>query len=383
MRIKYFFAIICFLVSQVFEAQNSLIWAQQYGGSDSDAGYAITLDSKSNVYTTGYFQYTADFDRGPGTYTLDGGNASVFLTKTDASGNFQWAIKFTGRTQNGTSLVVDNNGNIYLTGVFVTTVDFDPGAGTYTITSKNESFDCFVCKLDSMGNLVWARAFGGKDWDESRGIALDSQGSVYTTGFFKDTVDFDPGTGVYNLVSAGKTDVFITKLDNNGNFIWAGRTGGSNDDWGNSITYYNNGSIIYSGFFSNYMCDLDPGPNTTTVLASHGSTDAFITKVTPMGQLSWVRIFGGSSADQSMCVRADSSGNIYSSGCFQGTADFDPGPSSLLKSSLGINDAYVLKLNSLGNLLWAKTFGSSKWDFATSLFLDSQGNSYVTGAFSD
>ena len=113
-------------------------------------------------------------------------------------------------------------------GSFQGTADFDPGAGTFNLTSAGD-YDIFISKLDSSGNFVWAKSLGGTGYDVSYGIALDSGGNVYTTGSFSGTVDFDPGAGTFNLTSAGTGDIFVSKLDSNGNFVWARSLGGTSD----------------------------------------------------------------------------------------------------------------------------------------------------------
>ena len=99
---------------------------------------------------------------------------------------------------------MDASGNVYTTGYFQGTVDFDPGAGTFNLTSAGLQ-DIFISKLDAAGNFVWAKQLGGTLNDVGYSIALDTSGNVYTTGFFRDTVDFDPGAGTFNLTPAGIT----------------------------------------------------------------------------------------------------------------------------------------------------------------------------------
>jgi len=115
-----------------------------------------------------------------------------------------------------TSIAVDSSGNIYTTGRFEGTADFDPGAGTANITPAG-FYDVFVSKIDSSGALLWAKSFGGSSNDFGYSIAVDSAGNVYTTGYFRGTSDFDPGAGTTNLTSAGGYDVFVLKLTSSGN----------------------------------------------------------------------------------------------------------------------------------------------------------------------
>src|SRR3954451_3420972 len=115
--------------------------------------------------------------------------------------NFKWAKQMGGEGANaaGGSIAVDAAGNVYTTGDFSGTADFDPGAGTANLTSAAGSADVFVSKLDGSGNFVWARRLGGSDLDAGEGVAVDGQGNVCTTGIFSGTADFDPGAATFNL----------------------------------------------------------------------------------------------------------------------------------------------------------------------------------------
>ena len=130
---------------------------------------------------------------------------------------------------------MDASGNLYTTGTFQGTVDFDPGIGKYNLTARGNTFgDVYISKLDSDGHFIWAKSFGGPSGDRGNSIAVDPvTEDVYTIGSFTRTVDFDPGKGVFNLTSEGDEDldVFISKLDNAGNFVWAKALGGIRADY--------------------------------------------------------------------------------------------------------------------------------------------------------
>src|SRR4051812_3012454 len=120
------------------------------------------------------------------------------------SQNFAWAKKIGGLgSDQSRDITLDANGNIYTTGAFTTTVDFDPGPGIFNLTPHGFQSDIFLSKLDASGNLVWARAFGGMNNDYGMSVAVDVFGNVYMTGSFHDSADFDPGPGVFNLVAQG------------------------------------------------------------------------------------------------------------------------------------------------------------------------------------
>jgi len=136
--------------------------------------------------------------------------------------------------------------------------DFDPGAGTFNMISTGFT-DIFVSKLDASGNFVWAKRMGGTGWDECYSIVVDSSGNVYTTGYFRGTVDFDPGAGTFNMTSAGGTDIFVSKLDLLGNFVWAIPMGGALNDYGTSIVLDGSANVYVMGDQYSGTVDFDPG----------------------------------------------------------------------------------------------------------------------------
>jgi hypothetical protein len=175
---------------------------------------------------------------------------------------FDWAKSMgsTGADY-GNSITTDASGNVYTTGLFQDTVDFDPGAGTFNLTC-NGSSDIFIQKLDANGNFIWAKSMGSFSGDVPNSVAVDALGNVYTTGYFNGTVDFDPGPGVANLTSASISgNIFVQKLDAAGNYVWAKRMGGSGFCYGNSValdasnlTYFSGSKALF--FQKNASADL-------------------------------------------------------------------------------------------------------------------------------
>jgi hypothetical protein len=340
------------------DASGNLIWAKQFESTSVVIGYAMTTDGAGNVYTTGWFAGTADFDPGAGVYNLIGNQGrNVFISKLDPSGNFVWAKQFSGsQNERGYGITVDQTGNVYTTGMFEGTVDFDPDPGTHSLTSFGYD-DIFVSKLDASGSFVWAGQFGGQSAaEEGRGIAVDLSGNVYTTGWFSSTADFDPGPGNFSLTSIGYEDVFVSKLDPSGNFIWAKNAGGENNDRGYAIVVDNAGNAYTSGY----------------------SGGASLMKHNSQGSQEWLKIFG---ANEGYDIAFDSLGNTYMIGCFQGTVDFDPGPGDYLLTSAGDYDVFISKFDENGNHQWAGQFGGAMWDLGRNLQVDETGNIFSTGVF--
>ena len=365
---------------QKLDASGNFIWARSFGGSSDDIGRSITVDASGNVYTTGYFQGTADFDPGAGTANItSAGNEDIFIQKLDASGNFLWAKSFGGSLADyGLSIAVDAAGNVYTTGYFQGTADFDPGAGTANHSSAGNE-DIFVQKLDTSGNFVWARSFGDSNSDRGNSICVDASSNVYTTGGFDGTVDFDPGAGTTNLTSEGSLDVYVQKLNSTGNFVWTKSFGGSLNDQGFSITVDDSGNVHTTGSFEGTV-DFDPGAGSATRTSS-GSLDVFVQKLNASGTYDWAISFGASSSDQGYSVTVDASGNVYTTGSFLGTADFDPGSGTANLTSAGPWDVFIQKINASGNFVWAKSFGGNSIDAGNAITVDASGNVYTTGHF--
>jgi hypothetical protein len=361
-----------------------------------DFGQGIAVDSAGNVYTTGHFSGTADFDPGPGTYNLTSGfdgsqyRDDIFVSKLDSSGDFVWARSMGGTGEDrGADIAVDSAGNVYTTGYFEGTADFDPGTGTYNLTSAGGR-DIFVSKLDSSGDFVWAKSMGGTGshgadaaaHGDKFGIAVDSAGNVYTAGDFEGTADFDPGPGTYNLTAAGDSDIFVSKLDSSGDFVWAKSMGGTSGDFGPSIAVDSAGNVYTAGWFYG-TADFDPGPGTYN-LTSAVDANIFVSKLDSSGNFVWASRMGGGGiwpGDRGRDIAVDSAGNVYTTGMFRGTADFDPGAGTYYLTSAGNTEIFVSKLDSNGNFVWASRMGGPNIDRGRGIAVDSAGKVYTTGYF--
>jgi len=367
------------LLASTLNAQD-LQWVGSIGGASLDYGSSIATDASGNVYVAGYFEGTTDLD--PGSDVLDAtsaGGTDIFVEKLDGSGDLLWARSMGGVSiDQGLSVAVDNTGNVYTTGYFEGTADLDPGSGVFELISSGGA-DVFVQKLDASGNFLWARSMGGPSDDLGNSVSVDALGNVYSTGYFGGTADFDPGTSVSSLTSAGLTDVFVQKLDASGNLLWARSMGGSSNDIGNSIGVDASGNVYTAGYFEG-TTDLDPGTDVFDA-TSAGLTDLFIQKMDASGNFLWARSIGGAGSENCYSIRVDATGNVYATGHFEGTVDFDPGTVVSNLTSAGDLDVFVQKLDASGDLLWARSMGGTSEDIGSSVALDASGNVYTTGYF--
>lgn len=311
-----------------------------------------------------------------------------------------FAESFKGSSEdddNGRCIARDVSGNLYVGGQFRTTVDFDPSSGstanlvTGQVTTDG-NYNGFVGKYNSIGEYIWAFKIGNAVSNEQtivNGITVDGIGSIYITGQFQGTVDFDPGVGVSSLSSAGSNDIFFAKYDNNGNYQWAKRIGAASSDKGLAIDVDAGNNIYITGNFQG-TADFDPGAATLNLI-SVGSLDAFVASYNSSGIYLWAFSIGSSSAENGYRVKIDAtSSNVYICGSFQKTVDFDPGAaifnltSSTPASGIDI-DGFVAKYTIAGTFVWAKKIGGSPATTLTEevqcMALDASDNVFIAGQF--
>lgn len=362
----------------------SFEWAHSITGGqfDQQAAGSTCMDSQGSVITIGTFVNSTDLDPGPGVFTVtSNGNADVFIQKVDAFGNFLWGASFgasTGSPEWATSVAVDSQDNIILTGRTSSTVDLDPGPGTDFQTTPNTVFAVYVIKLDPQGQYLWGRIFGGFGNDAGHGVAIDSQDNIITVGSLGNGGDLDPGPGVFTAVGNGQSDIFVQKMDANGNFLWGAAMGGTAHDIAYAVDVDSNDDILVTGEFRNVV-DFDPGPGNVSRI-SGGAEDIFVLKLTSSGVFQWVHSFGGTGSERGRAITVGPDGGPVFTGRITSPTDFDPGPDEFLLAGSFTEDAFLCKLNSGGDFAWAfmlKTFLNE----GLAITSDAGGNIYSTGSY--
>ncbi|NPA46738.1 MAG: BspA family leucine-rich repeat surface protein, partial [Chlorobi bacterium] len=430
-------------------------WVKTIGGNNDDYGNDVATDAAGNVYVTGTFSGTVDFDPGPGTYILTSSTPSMFVIKLDADGQLIWVKLIRSLNVGGgvfpRNITLDNTGNILIAGIFFRGVDFDPGPNSYIrysnihnkadvfilkltpsgnfimqkqfktasssysalnnitdlVTDNNNNIytiglyrtrievnpglanyylnsnvlQAYLVKLDSAGNFQWAKTWDTHYWGWQTDLTMDLSGNLLVAGNFYGSSDIDPGPGTYTINSNGNEDIYLLKLDSDGNFIWAKTIGGIDTDVVADIKIDYNGNILLTGFFEG-LTDFDPGPGVYQ-LTSHGGEDIFILKLNPGGQLIWVKGIGGTDADGGNAIAPDPAGNILVTGFFKSAVDFDPGPGVYTLTSHGGADIFVLSLKPDGSFGWAVFMGGNDEEGGMGIAPDPQNNILTTGTFRD
>ncbi|HMG16675.1 MAG TPA: T9SS type A sorting domain-containing protein [Saprospiraceae bacterium] len=378
-----------------------LLWAKSIGSGNVESVKALAVDPKGSgsiIFTGLLNNDVVDFDPGPDTwYLYPGGINKMYICKMDNLGNLVWAFSMEGDMNNGTfanSIIIDpaGSGDFYISGEYSGTNDFDPYTGVNNLTSKS-IYDVFICKYNSVCSLYWAKSLGGTNNPGGYGgnsiLAIDPIGNenIYVSGNYSVTADFDPGPSLFSLTPAGYDDIFITKLTSSGDFVWAKSMGGLKNDEVKSIAFDQSasGNIYTTGYFSG-TSDFDPSSNSTSLTAA-GNQDIFISKLDGLGNFVWAKAIGVKNANclgGSILLDPNGSGNIYGTGIFSGTVDFDPGAGSFNLISNAGSDIYVIKLDGSGNLKWAKSAGGLNNDgvgINKSIDIDISGNLNVMGSF--
>jgi len=353
-------------------------------------GRAVVVDQQGNVYSTGIFTHTTDFDPGPGVFTLTAtgiSNSNLYISKLSPTGDFIWAIQVATWVEFGNiEIKVDKDNNVYLASELRAPADFDPGPGVHILTPIG-GWDAFVAKYDPNGNLVWAKQFGGPGDTVPRSdvLEIDGNNNVIVCGNFNNTVDFDPGPNTFNITSTAHIQSFIVKLNSSGELIWALQFGNSPVVYSGSniadVKCDRQGNIYLVGNFSG-VCDFDPGPGNYT-LQGPSFSEGYISKLDASGQFVWAKRIGNTTNDyhdiaRSWGIDLDNDNNVYTVGHFTGTFDFDPGPNSHLITSSHY-DWYVLKLNGQGDLVWVAIMGGSDLDAGYDVATDNAGSVYTVG----
>ncbi len=307
----------------------------------------------------------------------------TFYIQSSKAQLFEWAKQIDGEGYwnegEANCVSVDSSGNVYTIGFFLGTMDFNPGEETHNLSSSGYE-DIYIQKLDPEGNFIWAYKLGGSSQDHGYSITISDSGYIFITGDFKGEVDFDPGTGVFNMTSSTDKDIFVAKYDLDANFIWAGKMGGSGADIATSITTDSLDNVYTTGYHYG-SGDFDPGPQVYT-LDGHGGAALFISKLDPAGSFIWAVGCGGTQDVVSYSIITDDEQAVYITGYFGSTVDFDPGPGVHEITPYGSNDAFIQKIDELGNLVWVKQFGGTESDIAYGITIDNAGNIISTGRFS-
>lgn len=298
-------------------------WGRQMPSTVFTGVSDFEMDGSGNLVVVGNFEGTTDFDPGGGVQNATATDRDIFISKYNSSGNFLISARMGVSTGSGQQDVqdaaIDGSDNIYITGRFSGTVDFDPGSGVSTKTA-NGADDIFIAKYNSLLQLQWVYQLGGSGAEGN--VRVDLEGSsIWLAGSFTNTADLDLKSGTSSISSSGDLDFFLARYDLSANLISSGKIGGSGKDEVTSLHAHNNDSVMISGHFEGSV-DFDPGPGIHNLSASSANS-AFLSSFGNSCHFQWATSIGGSGDVFSTVVRSTEDGNPILAGNLQGTADFN------------------------------------------------------------
>jgi uncharacterized protein (DUF2249 family) len=277
-----------------YDLNGNFLWARDLrlsASASSGFGNDLEVDNSGNIYLTGHFNMTMNFDLGVSNYTLTAGSTystDVFIAKYSPTGTFIWARQIgAAQRDEAYELALDPSNNIWVGGIFINSVDFDPSANTALLaTSSPTNSDIFLAKYDNNGNYLWAGQLKGNTMSERiRDLKTDANGNIYVSGNFDDSLDIDPSASTLNFNTTGQHDGFIAKYSMGGSYQWGFKIGSANTESVTALHLRGNGLYCAGNFGNN--ADFDPSAATLTAVCGNTTSVAgFIAKYNLSGSTS-------------------------------------------------------------------------------------------------
>jgi len=354
-----------------YDSDGNYIWAKSIGGIYS-TGMSIGIadcyiDQNDNIYLIGAISHgTFDFDPNAGVANIVAGSTTAFFAKYDANGNYLWVKTFYNAL--GRDITVDNNSNILITGNFSGYLDFDPSSNTAILNSNNGII--FFAKYDNNGNYIWAKNIVTSSWyyGAYTRIGVDLSGDVFLFSGFSGFLDFDPPTATTSINSNGNEDLFLSKYDSNGGFLWVRQIGGTTPDVSGDLEIDALGNPVITGMSSAIFG--------TTGVSVGSIAKWFIAKYNTNGIYQWGNGFSTGGASYLPKLSLDSQNDIYVFGANSGSVDYDP---SLTETYNLSGSAFFAKYTATGSIAWAKSIVVGARDIS----VDANKNVFLTGTFAN
>ncbi len=373
---KLFFLLFIFLFfSKPEYAQDNRIWATYFGGSSQEYAWSVATDPWGYIYIAGHTNSSSNIAYNGYQDTI-AGSLDAFLVKYDSLGNRIWSTYFGGEGDDlATSLGTDSAGNVFLAGY--TNSNSGIALSGFQNSFGGGMYDAFLVKFDSAGNRLWSTYFGGAGNENNQpgctnnSIVIDNSNNVYLTG---NTYSSGLGFAGFQNSYLGGENAFLVKFDPAGNRIWSTYYGGGGYTEGKGLCVDALDNLYLSGWTNNSSGIASSGYDNTY----NGGNDAFLVKFDSSGNRLWSTYYGGSNFDISNCVKIDPFGDIYIAGYTSSTSGIAAGGFQNTYGG-GYQDAFLVKFDSTGNLIWATYYGGLTHDYAFNLACDSIGNIFLAG----
>ncbi len=344
-------------------------WVKEAGGNSDDGATGTAVDDSGNVYVTGTFLSTSmSFGA---TFLSSAGSTDIFVAKYTPQGNLVWAKSAGGAGDDySTGIAVDRLGDVYISGhTQSATMMFD----TVSFTKPGSSVDIFLAKYDRAGHALWVRGAGSAGGDFAYSVAADGSGNAFITGYFtSSSIQFGTTTA---LTLGGTAGFFEAKYSPLGVALWSRGASGGGGQYGLKVTADSAGNSYSTGSFNGTSITFGLNP----ALSQSGTENAFIVKYDTGGTALWSRSGNGGGSNGGSAIRPDRWGNVYLGGGFT-SASINFGAVGLNRmTATGNLDVFLVKYSGGGNPIWATAAGGGSTDFSIGLDVDRSGNPYLTG----
>ncbi|MCB0399717.1 MAG: hypothetical protein KDD26_08885 [Winogradskyella sp.] len=318
-----------------FDANDQLQWQKTYGGSLDDRGNDIIQTSDGGYAILGYSSST------DGDTSGNAGLQDYWLVKLNLDGNISWEKSFGYQgADSGIAMIETNDQGFLVTGILDVTASGGEGNSSRT-ANRHAGGDYWALKLDNSGNLEWSRYFGGNFTDTPYGtVQTNDNGFIIVGSSDSEDTDISSNIGTY--------DFWAIKISATGDMIWEKSFGGSQIDEARAIVKTNEGNYIIAG---------DTRSNDNNVSQNKGAADLWLIKISTEGSLIWEKTIGGSNFDVARAIKNSQNNGFLLSGSSR-SSDMD------VSENNGQNDAWVLKTDNNGNLVWETSIGGANIDFA-------------------
>ena len=296
---------------------------------------------------------------------------------SNAQYELDWNAQISGMQHDDSRGMILNSESLYIAGRIESNADFISGT-TFSTESSAGLDDICLAKLDINGNFQWVKSMGGLGSEQAVAIDADAQGNIYVIGFFNGSFDFDPGAGISTITATDSTDAFVAKFTSAGDLVWVNQINGTMIQKAEDVTVTSTG-VVVTGRYQGVM-DADP----TGAVVNHSSNgwmDVFVIKYDLNGVYQWSNSYGTSQGDIGWGIDSDASGNIYVSGVYKNTIEFETGNASSLHTSNGMSDLFILKLDANGSYVWSKSIGDVGDENGKHVTISPSNEIYVMGYF--
>ncbi len=352
-----------------YDPYGEVLWAIASENEGWTEGRALAADDSGNVYLAGNFQHT--FLELGGQMTDGYGWTDVFIAKISPQGSLIWLQSFGGVSQDqAVDVAIGPDGNVLLTGFFMSsTISF----GSHQLSNTNTNFaDIFLVKLNTGGDVLWAKKMGGTEWDEPADLHITANNDILLTGYF---VSANLSLTGMNLVHSSGTqpNAFLARFDSQGNALWAKKPAISQFNYGEALTTDSIGNIYWTGQFGDASVQLGD-----SIFSSAGGSDLFLSKLAANGDYLWSVQAAGSGQESSAGLQSRNTNELVWVGNFNSTL-LSIGNTSY--GSAGFYDFFLVTLSAGGNVLTGTTVGNTLEERVHAVSGDVLGNVLVAGSY--